>query len=76
MLSLFEKNGLQQKHYLTFGRLTGEELKRVAPKYFPEFIRVFSPFFQYAVPVGLASLNLFKIGMEHEFYLTPKGKND
>lgn len=72
MRFLIERNGFSQKRYLTFGRLTAEELKRVAPKYFPAFMQLFLPLFQYVIPIGLALLNLFKVGMEHEFYIRPK----
>lgn len=69
MCKLFKKNKLNINKRVTFGYLVEDELNRVISKYAPSYFRYLESFIRPVIPFGMRLLNVFKIGVEQEFYL-------
>jgi len=69
MRILLRKAELSEVFRSTFGTLTESETSRVVGKYFPAAIRPLERIVTPLIPVCMNMLNLFKVGLEQEFYL-------
>jgi len=73
MEKIFHQSGLVVRKSATFGRLTSEEKERSISKYFPKYLSPLGSIIKFILPGFFQGLNLLKIGIEQEFYLSLKG---
>ena len=69
MSKLFKSNKLKIDKRVTFGYLVKDELNRAISKYAPSYFRYIEALIRPVIPFGMQLLNIFKIGVEQEFYL-------
>lgn len=70
MSSLASGCGLQIREFQTFGRLIADEMDRSVQRYFPRQLHFLGPTLRPAISFLFWVLNLMKIGLEQEVYLT------
>ena len=62
--------GLNVQQYKTFGRLIPSEMDRAVQRYFPGYLYALGPAIRPAIRLLFWALNLMRLGLEQEVYLT------
>lgn len=65
--------GLKVRKYQTFGRLIPTEMDRSVQRYLPRPLHSFGPALRPAIRLSFWALNLMKLGLEQEVYLSKVG---
>ncbi len=70
MRIIFQLCGARELKKISFGTLTVDERSRVVTKYFPPKLSLLGHMLTPIIPLSTRILNILKVGMEQEFYLT------